>query len=95
MIKVTEAAKAYLEKVGDPNVSLTVKGGGCAGFQYEWGITDKDPYSRKSMVRSTSGNVYFWMYYRLCTGVRRLFFESDKSKRYCIMRMRRELWSII
>ena len=43
MITVTENAKSYLSKVGDPNVSLTVKGGGCAGFQYEWGTTDKDP----------------------------------------------------
>lgn len=29
-------------EVGDPNVSLTVKGGGCAGFQYEWSTTDKE-----------------------------------------------------
>ena len=43
MIKLTEKAKEYLKRIGDPNVSLTVKGGGCAGFQYEWGITDKDP----------------------------------------------------
>ena len=34
MIEVTERAKEYLAKVGDPNVSLTVKGGGCSGFQY-------------------------------------------------------------
>ena len=40
-LQLTENAKAYLEKVGKPNVSLTVKGGGCSGFQYEWGVTDK------------------------------------------------------
>ena len=40
MIEVTERAKEYLAKVGDPNVSLTVKGGGCSGFQYEWGVRD-------------------------------------------------------
>ena len=43
MIKLTDQAKDYLESVGDPNVSLSVKGGGCAGFQYEWGVTDKPP----------------------------------------------------
>ena len=43
MITVTPAAKEYLAKVGKPNVSLNVKGGGCSGFQYEWGTTEKDP----------------------------------------------------
>ena len=42
MITLTETAKEYLKKVGKPNVSLAVKGGGCAGFQYEWGTTDKE-----------------------------------------------------
>lgn len=43
MITVTEAAREYLAKVGKPNVSLSVRGGGCSGFQYEWGTTDKEP----------------------------------------------------
>ena len=43
MIKLTENAEAYLRKVGDLHVSLNVKGGGCSGFQYEWGTTDKEP----------------------------------------------------
>ena len=43
MVTLTEAAKNYLKTVGKPNVLLSVKGGGCSGFQYEWGITDKDP----------------------------------------------------
>jgi hypothetical protein len=42
-IQLTEAAENYLKDIGDPNVSLTVKGGGCAGFQYVWGTTDKEP----------------------------------------------------
>ena len=42
-IQVTDSAKAYLAKAGKPNVSLNVKGGGCSGFQYEWGVTDKEP----------------------------------------------------
>ena len=42
-IQVTDRAKSYLKTVGKPNVSLNVKGGGCSGFQYEWGVTDKEP----------------------------------------------------
>jgi len=34
MLTLTESAEKYLAKVGKPNVSLTVKGGGCTGFQY-------------------------------------------------------------
>jgi iron-sulfur cluster assembly accessory protein len=43
MVTVTDSAKEYLEKVGQPNVWLSVKGGGCSGFQYEWDVTDKKP----------------------------------------------------
>tara|TARA_R110000765_G_scaffold176275_1_gene281320 strand:+ start:112 stop:360 length:249 start_codon:yes stop_codon:yes gene_type:complete len=32
-----------LADVGDPRISLSVKGGGCAGFQYEWGQTEQEP----------------------------------------------------
>ena len=42
MIQLTDSAKQYMLDVGKPNVSLAVKGGGCAGFQYEWGTTDKE-----------------------------------------------------
>ena len=42
ILQVTDNAKAYLKKEGKPNVSLAVKGGGCSGFQYEWGTTDKE-----------------------------------------------------
>jgi len=43
LLQVTQNAKKYLKNVGKPNVSLAVKGGGCSGFQYEWGVTDKEP----------------------------------------------------
>lgn len=43
MIIVTDSAKEYMEKVGQPNVWLSVKGGGCSGFQYVWDVTDKSP----------------------------------------------------
>lgn len=42
-LSLTDSAREYLIKVGQPNVSLSVKGGGCSGFQYEWGVTDKEP----------------------------------------------------
>ena len=48
-ISLTKSAEEYLKKVGELNVSLTVKGGGCSGFQYEWGTTDKE---------ATVGNLY-------------------------------------
>jgi len=43
---ITDAAKAQMEKLLAKNtdkyaVSLTVLGGGCAGFKYEWGFMDK------------------------------------------------------
>ena len=38
-VKLTDNAISYLKKVGKPNVSLAVAGGGCSGFQYEWGVT--------------------------------------------------------
>ena len=43
ILQVTDKAKEYLKKVGKPNVSLSVKGGGCSGFTYEWGMTDAEP----------------------------------------------------
>jgi len=32
-----------MKKVGQPNVSLSVKGGGCSGFQYVWDTTSESP----------------------------------------------------
>ena len=43
VVQLTESAKEYLRQVGRPNVSLSVKGGGCSGFQYEWGVTEEPP----------------------------------------------------
>lgn len=43
MLKITESAKEYLAKVGQPNVYLSVKGGGCSGFTYVWDVTDEEP----------------------------------------------------
>ena len=43
MLSITDSAKEYLKKVGQPNVWLSVKGGGCSGLQYVWDVTDEDP----------------------------------------------------
>lgn len=43
MLNITESAKEYLKKVGQPNVWLSVKGGGCSGFTYVWDVTDQNP----------------------------------------------------
>ena len=44
-IKITEAARKYMRSVilnGD-FVTLGVKGGGCSGFQYVWGLKNDLP----------------------------------------------------
>ena len=43
MIELTKSAQEYLKKVGQPNVLLSVKGGGCSGFTYVWEMTDTEP----------------------------------------------------
>ena len=42
MVTLTDSAKEYLKSVGKPNVLLSVKGGGCSGFQYDFSF-DKKP----------------------------------------------------
>ena len=45
MITVTDKAKEYMKSVlinGD-KVTLGVKGGGCSGFQYVWGLRNDRP----------------------------------------------------
>ena len=44
MVTITESAKEYLNSVrGNDYVSLCVQGGGCAGFQYIWGLKSDNP----------------------------------------------------
>ena len=43
MVTLTESAQEYMQKVGQPNVFLSVKGGGCSGFQYVWDISTDNP----------------------------------------------------
>jgi len=41
---LTETAKIQIDKLCEENscyaISLNIKGGGCAGFEYEWGTVD-------------------------------------------------------
>ena len=50
MVTVTDKAIEYMKTVIDFNspgayVTLAVKGGGCAGFQYVWGLTSDERLS--------------------------------------------------
>lgn len=52
MITITEKAKTYLsqqcENAGHPFVKLSIRGGGCAGFSYEYEFADQpDPLDFK------------------------------------------------
>ena len=41
MITITEKAKEYMQRVSNGGyVTLGVKGGGCSGFQYTWGLSE-------------------------------------------------------
>ena len=42
MVTLTQSAKDYLKSVVSNNdyVTLGVKGGGCSGFQYTWGLSE-------------------------------------------------------
>ena len=43
-LDITQSAHSYLSKMTEDNdkkyVTLSVKGGGCSGFKYEWNFTD-------------------------------------------------------
>jgi iron-sulfur cluster insertion protein len=41
MVIITEKAKGYMQSVSNGGyVTLGVKGGGCSGFQYVWGLSE-------------------------------------------------------
>ena len=42
MITITEKAKEYMQSISNGGyVTLGVKGGGCSGFKYTWGLSEK------------------------------------------------------
>ena len=47
MIELTDGAKQYMKSVNDGGyVTLGVKGGGCSGFQYVWGLSKEKTHER-------------------------------------------------
>ena len=61
MVNITEVANEHLSRiVRDQDVvgiQLGVKGGGCAGFTYEWDILDDIP-DKHTVVPLLDGNLY-------------------------------------
>jgi iron-sulfur cluster insertion protein len=52
MVTITENAKDYMKSVSNGGyVTLAVKGGGCSGFQYVWGLSKtKDDELKQSGI---------------------------------------------
>ena len=47
MVTLTDKARKYMQKVSDGGyVTLGVKGGGCSGFQYIWGLSKEATHER-------------------------------------------------
>jgi iron-sulfur cluster assembly protein len=61
MIKLTQSAEEQINKLCNENecygVSLNVKGGGCAGFEYEWGLVQSptDLEENDEVVKTNEG----------------------------------------
>jgi len=62
VVTLTDSAKDQINQLcGDNNewgVSLNIKGGGCAGFEYEWGFAKEDSIEKNDEVIDT-GNGKF------------------------------------
>jgi iron-sulfur cluster assembly accessory protein len=55
MFDITDKAKTQMEGLLSKNpgkyaVSLSVLGGGCAGFKYDWGFTNKDAIGKDDIL---------------------------------------------
>ena len=55
--EITDEAKNQMEKLLSKHpdkyaISLSVKGGGCAGFKYEWGFVNNDEIEKTDTVES-------------------------------------------
>ena len=59
---ITESAKKHINSICEERncyaVSLNLKGGGCAGFEYEWGTVSQDEIEEADEIISTgTGNL--------------------------------------
>ncbi len=55
LFDITDKAKTQMEGLLSKNpdqyaVNLMVKGGGCAGFKYDWGFTNKESINKGDIV---------------------------------------------
>ena len=59
-VVVTENAKKRISDLCKENdvfaITLGLKGGGCAGYQYEWGVADKE-HSRSEIIDAGEGKL--------------------------------------
>jgi len=59
LVNVTESAKEQMLKLCKENctdaVHLSVKGGGCSGFKYEWGFVNEDKIEQGDEVIDLGG----------------------------------------
>ena len=59
LVNVTESAKEQMLKLCKENdtdaVHLSVKGGGCSGFKYEWGFVNEDKIEQGHEVIDLGG----------------------------------------
>ena len=55
-VTLTESAikhmEGLIEKTGKPVVRLSMKGGGCAGFSYDWQMSDSKEFDDESIPLS-------------------------------------------
>ena len=64
---LTEAAQDKINQLCSENnaysVTLDLKGGGCAGFEYEWGFCkEHDPETNDEIINTGSGNLQIGSY---------------------------------
>ena len=61
IVTLTDAAKAQIDSICEENavygVSLDLKGGGCAGFEYDWGTiaTEADVEDKSTVIDAGTG----------------------------------------
>ena len=62
--KLTPAAEKQIDTLCEENqvygISLNLKGGGCAGFEYDWGTVtaEKDLAADAEVIKTTNGSAF-------------------------------------
>jgi len=59
-VVITENAKKRISHLCKENnvfaITLALKGGGCSGYKYDWGVTDKPP-ARSEIIEAGEGHL--------------------------------------